>query len=74
MLDVDGVIDKLAEPDQRAYVALVAAILVLWDDPAAELRHRARLVLTDAGRGPVVDRAAFSRALERTAALLEVGL
>ncbi len=42
----------------------------MWDDPAAELRHRAALVLTDEGRGPVADQPEFARALERTAGLL----
>jgi hypothetical protein len=73
VLEVDGVLDQLPlHTDQRAYVALLGMAFVVWDEPAAELRRRAELVLTKAGRGPVTNQPAFSRALRRTADLFEL--
>jgi hypothetical protein len=75
LLEVDGVLDGLPLPtDQRAYVALLGMAFMAWDEPAAELRRRADLVLTKPGRGPVTNQPAFARALRRTADLFEMEL
>ena len=72
VVDVEGVLDGLDADDCRAWAALVFFLMITSDDPAGVLRERAELVLTPEGRGPVHDQTEFGRALQRTAALLEV--